>query len=258
MPKLICIMRVKDGMNYIQQWLDSISPLVDEIVLLDNGSTDGTYELIQKHPKVVCIERSEGYHEGRDKEILYRRARERNPDWLITMDVDERFEKKLTREKLNKMMTSKIYTKYLFRRFHLYKDENHFKASFNNVFHNSYPYRMLWKEQETGYFPNQKLHIGPPRGIKGRICVSKFRIKHYSPLYSNNLKEKTKYYSAMDPSRAKMYEEHLNKKVRVWRWYEYDTNPLMVNIQYIIYTFFLPFKILHRHINKFFVKGKIK
>jgi len=34
MPKLICIMRVKDGMEFIHRWLDNRIPLVVENVLI--------------------------------------------------------------------------------------------------------------------------------------------------------------------------------------------------------------------------------
>jgi len=249
-------MRVKDGMEFIHRWLDNIAPLVDEIVLVDNGSTDGTLEVIKNHPKVVSIDQTEGYHEGRDKAILYKRARERNADWLLTLDVDEIFEKRMTRERIEKMMRSKIFKKYRFRRFHLFKDENHFKAALSNLFHNSVPDRMMWKDQSTGHFPPYKLHIGTPRGIKGLACWTNIRLKHYSLLYQKKHLEKTKYYAKMDSQRAKMYEKHHNENVKTWPFYEFEERSILVILQNCIYMFFMPLKIFYRQFQKY--TGKIK
>jgi len=46
MPKLVAMLRVKDGILFAEQWLARTSELVDEIVAVDNGSTDGTYEIL--------------------------------------------------------------------------------------------------------------------------------------------------------------------------------------------------------------------
>ena len=42
MAKLIVMLRVKDGIYFVHEWLACFEKLVDEIVVLDNGSTDGT------------------------------------------------------------------------------------------------------------------------------------------------------------------------------------------------------------------------
>lgn len=42
----MCIIRIKDGMEFIHHWLDYIAHLVDEIVLVDNGATDKSLKVL--------------------------------------------------------------------------------------------------------------------------------------------------------------------------------------------------------------------
>lgn len=238
MPKLVAMLRVKNGILFIDRWLSSIEPLVDEIVVVDNGSSDGTSEVLRRHPKVVAIEHTEGFHEGRDKILAYTRARERKPDWMLWLDVDEIFEERLTRAKLDQMMSSRLVTRYFFRRFHFVRDDRHIKAGLAHIFHNSYPDRVLWKEQQGGYFHNLKIHNGLICGIHGLPWVSTYRIKHFGPLYESNIREKTERYLALDPDQTDMYLRHLNEnqKVRTLRWYEHDERPVFASLFTLLYT----------------------
>ena len=115
--KLVCMLQVKDGIHFVKDWLKRTEILVDEIVVVDNGSTDGTLEILEKSPKVVHIEHTEGFYEGMDKIIFYERAEVRNSDWILSIDVDKIFEDRLTRKKLEKMISSKSITRYWYRRF---------------------------------------------------------------------------------------------------------------------------------------------
>src|SRR5215217_8060714 len=118
MAKLLIMLRVKDGIFFVHDWLACFEKLVDEIIVLDNGSTDGTYEALKAHPKVVDIVQTEGYNEGRDKNMMYAMARKRKPDWCLWLDVDEIFESSLTRAHLDRLMSSKFVNQYGFRRYH--------------------------------------------------------------------------------------------------------------------------------------------
>lgn len=228
MPKLIAMLRVKDGILFVEKWLENMDKLVDEIVVVDNGSTDGTYEILKKHSKVVAIERTEGFHEGRDKILAYELTRKCKPDWILWLDVDEVFEDRVTRDKLNKMMKSRMFTRYFFRRFHFHKDEKHVEASYDKLLAICTPDRVLWKEQSGGYFRNLKIHNGLICGIKGLYKVSPFRIKHIGNVNKEYLERKTDIYLSIDPERSDMYIKHRDQDVKTLRWYEYDKNPIPV------------------------------
>ena len=68
--RLIIPLRVKNAKLFIDEWLNCYEKLADGIVAVDNGSTDGTYEKLKNHPKVLAIRQTEEFDEGRDIKIL--------------------------------------------------------------------------------------------------------------------------------------------------------------------------------------------
>ncbi|RYD74918.1 MAG: glycosyltransferase family 2 protein, partial [Sphingobacteriales bacterium] len=166
MAKFVIMLRVKDGIFFAEEWLSCMEKIADEIVVLDNGSTDGTFDLLKRHPKVVDIVRTEGYNEGRDKNLLYERVRLRKPDWCLWIDIDEIFEPQLTRADFDKLMESRVFNKYAFRRFH-FMNRTHFAGSLYRLNYSAGHDRLMWRENASGYF--QDLIIDSPnvKGIKG-------------------------------------------------------------------------------------------
>lgn len=239
MQKLVAMVRVKDGILFVKEWLNVMEKLVDDIVVVDNGSTDGTLEILKAHSKVVAIESTIGFDEGRDKILVYEMARKRNPDWCIWLDIDEIFEKRLTRIDLERMMLKRDVNKYVFRRFHLHKDLNHFEARFDKLLEQSVPSRTMWREHSTGYFRNIYIHNGDIQGITGKTKRSKFRLKHLGAVDKDYLTKKTKLYQKVDKDlrNLDLYQKNLNQNLRTWPWYEYMDNKLIVNLQLIFLNF---------------------
>ena len=196
MAKLILMLRIKDGMFFLQDWLDRYEPLVDEIVALDNGSTDGTLEMLKSHPKVVEVLETVGYNEGRDKNLLYERMRLRKPDWCLWLDVDEIFEPELGRAELDKMMASSIVDRYAFRRFH-FADREHFAASAYWLNYSSGHDRMMWREKPSGYFANQILDSPNVKGINGLKAYTSWRLKHLGYINKTLVDKKAEVYKTL-------------------------------------------------------------
>lgn len=57
MNKKICVYAIcKNEIKFANRWLDSLYNEADYIVVLDTGSNDGTYELLQNDPRVYKVE----------------------------------------------------------------------------------------------------------------------------------------------------------------------------------------------------------
>jgi glycosyltransferase involved in cell wall biosynthesis len=200
MPKLVMMLRVKDGIFFVHEWLACFEKLVDEIVVLDNGSTDGTYEVLKSHPKVVEIISTQGYNEGRDKNMLYAVLRNRNPDWCLWLDIDEIFEPYLTREHFDKLMKSKYVNKYAFRRFHFIDREN-FAGSWFRLNYTAGHDRIMWRENPKGYFEDVIIDSPNIKGINGIKVNTNFRLKHLGYINKELVDKKAEIYRAIIPEK---------------------------------------------------------
>ncbi len=179
----------------------------------------------------MSLDRTEGFHEGRDKILAYKRAKERKADWMIMLDVDEYFEDRLNRKILEKMIKSKRITKYGFRIFNFHGDEKHFEARFDKLLYQSRPVRYMWKDQASGYILNEKIHGEMMQGIKGLRWISSIRIKHYGTLNQEYLRKKIDTYVRIDPDRKKEYETVRDQILPTWRWYKFEERPIFVSLQ---------------------------
>jgi len=92
------VMRVKNEEPYIEKAIKSLLPLGGPIIVLDDGSTDKTQDILQEFAKDESNKIE--YHrqddrpmdEGRDRTFIYKEALKKGPDWIFTLDGDERLD----------------------------------------------------------------------------------------------------------------------------------------------------------------------
>jgi glycosyltransferase involved in cell wall biosynthesis len=217
MAKLVMLLRVKDGIAFVHEWIACFEKLVDEIVVLDNGSTDGTDKILEAHPMVVDFMRTEGYNEGRDKAMLYEAARKRNPDWCLWLDVDEIFESELTRADFDRLMNRSYVNKYAFRRFHFIDREN-FAGSWYRLNYSSGHDRILWRENASGYFENKILDSPNVKGISGLKVYTNFRLKHLGYISKELVDKKADIYRAIPGEREATLQTMYLQGEKPVRW----------------------------------------
>jgi tetratricopeptide (TPR) repeat protein len=85
--KIDCCMMVRDEAPRIAKAINSIKPWVDEVIVVDTGSVDGTQKICQDlGAKVYSHPWESSFSLHRNQAISYSLA-----DWVITLDADEEF-----------------------------------------------------------------------------------------------------------------------------------------------------------------------
>ncbi|QOR36419.1 glycosyltransferase [Clostridium sp. 'deep sea'] len=87
-PSVALCMIVKNEEDYLAECLNSVKNYVDEVVIVDTGSTDKTIE-IAKHYKVKLIESIWQGNFSKARNLAINNAK---CDWILILDADERLE----------------------------------------------------------------------------------------------------------------------------------------------------------------------
>ncbi len=99
--KLTAIMQVHNEQNkYLEAVLAELCTYVDHIVIVDDASTDGTAELCRSFGNIVqlvTLPDSLFGEEWRLRERLWQEAAASEPDWLLSVDADEIYERRFKR-----------------------------------------------------------------------------------------------------------------------------------------------------------------
>ena len=92
MPRFLTALPVYNELNSVTHVLDQVSRFGDDILVVDDGSTDGTSDLLAKRKDVRCVRHATNRGYGAALVTAFRFAAEQAYDVLVTIDCDGQHE----------------------------------------------------------------------------------------------------------------------------------------------------------------------
>lgn len=92
--RLVALLPVRNGGSLLPGWLDCVDEFADDVIALDDGSTDDTADILRSHPlpsRVLTNPPRPGYEGWDDRANRTRLLEAVQPgDWVLFLDADER------------------------------------------------------------------------------------------------------------------------------------------------------------------------
>lgn len=128
--RLVALAQAKNVAWIIEKWLQRTAEFADAIVALDDGSTDGTYEILKAHPKMIHLLRNPpgtGWHEVNCHNALLEVARELDPEWVIIIDTDEILDARFAGAR-DELLSRKDIGRYHFQEITLWRSNREYRV----------------------------------------------------------------------------------------------------------------------------------
>ena len=185
---------VKDEAKVIEGMLASVEGLVDEIVIVDTGSTDATVQVASAHgANVQHFEWCNDYAAARNFSVSFAKS-----DWILVLDADERLELSHHEKVLEAVRNEK--NAYFLQRLHYQKREDfhYFEKISEGDYYSALGAVGYYKTRDLRLYPNideivfeGALHESPEdsmrRANRFQLVNSDIRIHHIGALLDEEL-----------------------------------------------------------------------
>lgn len=199
---VVCLLAARNAAVDLPGYFQSAARFCDAIVALDDGSTDETRELLEACTLVKVLltnprrESYWGWDDAANRNRLLTAAAKLNPEWVISIDTDERIDPSDAAALRNFLREEALPGwAYGFRVFPMQQDLKHYAPQ-----HYLWVYRLFAYEPGQS-FPEQRLHFVPlPTNIPRAAWVdTTLRIQHLGGMTAARRRARFEKYGQADP-----------------------------------------------------------
>ncbi|MFC1553165.1 glycosyltransferase family 2 protein [candidate division KSB1 bacterium] len=190
LPLSLCLI-VKNEAKNLERCLDGISKLANEILVLDNGSDDGTQEVAQVlGAQVFSNEWDEDFSAARN--LLLEKAQN---DWILWIDADEHYPQPLLDEIEEKIKSGTDFAGFYFPR------RNYYLGRWLKYGGNYPDYQLkLFRKSSSGGFLGR---VHEKVKLDGRTGKMKNYCEHFPYPTIKDYMKKFHYYTDLDAKKLK-------------------------------------------------------
>jgi len=205
-------MIAKDEEKWLEQCLNSVKEIVDEIIIVDTGSTDKTKEIAKKfNAKVIDFKWVDDFSAARNESIKHA-----TKDWILVLDADETLDKDGL-EAVKELVNGKENDAFLFLQKNYtndskiagFVDEEHKNGNkAYSGWYGSFIARLF--RNKKGYEFHGTVHelVEPSiEGKNGKIAAADVKIHHYGNANPDIAKKKREFYLELCKKKMKQKPE---------------------------------------------------
>ena len=177
-PKVVAATETFNDVGFLHHWLAGVEPLADEIVAIDDGSDDGSADLLARHEKVVdLVRKPRGKRtEVKDFNRLIAMAEARGADWIMLLGSDEVFDARM-HERIGELISDPGAGEYRFRKLWLWRGLDEYRVDRPEKFAQWNPERLVRMR------PGLKFRY--PGGLHVRLASTALRHTRWTPQFGN-------------------------------------------------------------------------
>lgn len=200
--KISVVVSAYNEQEMIEECLLSAKKVADEIILVDNTSTDSTVKVAKKYTDKIFTRPNDPVMLNRGKNFGFTKA---SGDWVISLDADERITSELARE-IKKIIKNSEFVGYEIPRK-------------NIIFGKWIQHSIWWPDYNLRLFKNGKGKF-PLRHVHEKLVVDGKVAKLKNPMLHYNYQTVSQFIKKLDTTYTESETENFLREGKILYWYD--------------------------------------